>query len=162
MYRETYGEDETWKVVNMLSVNTDADDMPCLERKPAADLPIKIAKWNDIQKQKQFIPELPREFYDNVKCDRGSASDQHGTDSESEPDEAVHSSSTQLPITATIRQKCESDTAAKSCVAASKSNRVQWCTRTARSRYGSEEAEADVNHGAVDNEHWTALVLLNW
>jgi len=82
-----------------------------LLRKAPANLPIKIAKWNDIQKQKQFIPEFLREFYDKVKCDGESASDQHEADSESEVNESIPSSSADLPIM--TRQRDKSHTAVK-------------------------------------------------
>ena len=89
-YRESFSENEPWKMVDLLpsrsnaSVNVDVE----LEQLPSGNIPIKPCKLKDIEKQKPFIPPLLRSFYDSLACKaqdrRQDVADKSGSESDME------------------------------------------------------------------------------
>ena len=68
MCRYSFEESEPWKTGHILPRNADENDFTSeLSQKENMTVPIKRAKWEDIQKQKQFIPFSFRQFYDNLR-----------------------------------------------------------------------------------------------
>ena len=78
MYKESFSEDEMWKLVNILPAASGVDAAaaaPDLQRFKSDNIPIKKAKWHDIQKQKPYIPMTLLDFYDNLTCSVNEESD---------------------------------------------------------------------------------------